>query len=634
MRSIINTTTRIILFLAQVIFFICVGHAQPQPTPLPTAIEPVARFEFDDNFDNATGTSVKGQTSGSPTFVRGLNRRALRLRSGDAVAGLTIEGMGLPSHASRDFSVQYWISTTASSESRMVLLSQKDTENNSLASQKVPGWVFFMSHGSWAWNMGSGERRLTYERDNGEHMPLNDGRWHQLTMTYDSALTEVRLYYDGVNKTIYNLSDSEGFDFTSTQALIVGGTGKTSSARNEIVPAIYDGAEKLQQLVDVFNAFELDKVEPDEFVKLIVEPEVLFDEKVRTRARTLGAEGESFIASMRSADFTQVSQAESALMQNPYTVHQVFSFMDAAPLMKIFSLVDDKVVIDNIAANVFSERERLYPTDFDIDNLAIWERAVSAKEIRDSYSAHFEPVVADHEQSIDSITTGIWNIFHGGLHFSVDEHGWDARLGIAQILDREGIDVLMMQETYSAGDFIAAELGYYFATTVDLDYLNQGSNISVLSRYPIRELLVPEEASFNNVAVRVAISETQDVWVISNWYGMEAFPPVFEFHQSRFADTVTIPVFFGGDFNAVPHIDGGDSPASKVMMSAGFTDAYRSLYPDVGEFPGVTYRNKSRIDQLYYKGTSLHHTSTRLVNSWPAGFPSDHYLLRSVFELR
>ena len=70
------------------------------------------------------------------------------------------------------------------------------------------------------------------------------------------------------------------------------------------------------------------------------------------------------------------------------------------------------------------------------------------------------------------------------------------------------------------------------------------------------------------------------------------------------------------------------------MMSAGFTDAYRSLYPDVGEFPGVTYRNKSRIDQLYYKGTSLHHTSTRLVNSWPAGFPSDHYLLRSVFELR
>lgn len=629
-----NTNTRIILFLALGASFVCGCHAQPQSTPPPTATGPVARFEFDDHFNNATETLITGQTSGSTAFVRGLEHLALRLRSGDAAAAFTIEGDGLPTDANRDFSVQYWIRTTANPESRMVLLSQKDTESNSLASQKVPGWVFYMSGGTWAWNMGSGDRRLTYERDNGEHMPLNDGRWHQLTMTYDSALAEVRLYYDGINKAIYNLSDSEGFDFTSTQPLIVGGTEKKSSARTEIVPTIYDGAEKLQQLIDAFNAFELDNVEPDELVRLVVEPEVLFEEKIRTRAQTLGTESESFIASMRSADFTRVTRAEAELMQNPYTVHQVFSFMDVAPLMHIFSLVDDTIVIDDSAAEVYSERERLYPTDFDIDNLAIWERTVSAEEICESYAVHFDPVVADLEPSIESITTGIWNIFHGGLHFSVDEHGWDARLGIAQILEREGIDVLMMQETYSAGDFIAAELGYYFATTVDLDYLNQGSNISVFSRYPIRELLVPEEASFNNVAVRIAISETQDVWVISNWYGMEAFPTVFEFHQSRFADTAKTPVFFGGDFNAVPHTDGGDSPASEAMQRAGFTDAYRSLYPDVGKFPGVTYRNKSRIDQLYYKGKSLHHKSTRLINSWPAGFPSDHYLLRSVFELR
>ena len=625
-----NPNMRIILFLALVTSLRCGSHAQPPPT----ATGPVARFEFDDNYKSGTGASVTGQTRGSTSFVRGLEHHALRLRSGDAAAGLTIEGMGLTANANRDFSVQYWIRTTADSDSRMVLLSQKDTKNNSLASQKVPGWVFYMSGGTWAWNMGSGERRLTYERDNGEHMPLNDGRWHQLTMTYDSALAEVRLYYDGVNKAIYNLSDSEGFDFTSTQPLIIGGTGQNSNSRQEIVPTIYDGAVKLQQLVDAFNAFELDNVKPDELVRLVVEPEVLFEEKIRARAQTLGAESESFIASMRSTDFTRVSQAESALMQNPYTVHQVFSFMDVAPLMKTYSLVDKKIVIDHVAAEYYSERERLYSTDFDIDNLAIWERAVSAEEIRKSYAVHFEPIIADLEPSIDSITTGIWNIFHGGLHFSVDEHGWDARLGIAQILEREGIDVLMMQETYSAGDFIAAELGYYFATTVDLDYLNQGSNISVFSRYPIRELLVPDDASFHNVAVRIAISETQDVWVISNWYGMEAFPAVFEFHQSRFADTATTPVFFGGDFNAVTHTDGGDSPASKAMLSAGFTDAYRSLYPDVAKFPGVTYRNKSRIDQLYYKGTSLHLKSTRLINSWPAGFPSDHYLLRSVFELR
>lgn len=95
-----------------------------------------------------------------------------------------------------DFSVQYWVRTTIDSERRIVLLSQKEFADNSLASQKGQGWVFCVSDGTWAWNMGSGDRRITYERDNGEHMPVNDGRWHQLTMTYDSALTQVRLYYD------------------------------------------------------------------------------------------------------------------------------------------------------------------------------------------------------------------------------------------------------------------------------------------------------------------------------------------------------------------------------------------------------------------------------------------------------
>ncbi len=59
------------------------------------------------------------------------------------------------------------------------------------------------------------------------------------------------------------------------------------------------------------------------------------------------------------------------------------------------------------------------------------------------------------------------------------------------------IDVVLMQETYSSGDFIAAELGYYFATTSDWDYCFQGANISVLSRYPIEEIFVLPETEFN-----------------------------------------------------------------------------------------------------------------------------------------
>ena len=168
-------------------------------------------------------------------------------------------------------------------------------------------------------------------------------------------------------------------------------------------------------------------------------------------------------------------------------------------------------------------------------------------------------------------------------------------LAIAEMIRDEDIDVVMMQETYSSGDFIAAELGYYFATTVDWDYLNQGANISVLSRYPIEELYVQEDSPFQNVGVKVTISRTQDMYVMSNWYGMQQFPAVFDFHQSRFSESDTIPTLFGGDFNAVPHTDGGDSPASLALLEAGFTDAFRSLYPNVETHPGYSHRSDQKL---------------------------------------
>jgi len=106
-----------------------------------------------------------------------------------------------------------------------VILSQKEFSDKGLKSQHKAGWVLYFSNGTWAWNMGSGDRRLTYERENGQIMPLNDGKWHQLTMTYNHLRSEVRLFYDGDNKVLYKVSDKEGFDFTSTAPLVLGGEG-------------------------------------------------------------------------------------------------------------------------------------------------------------------------------------------------------------------------------------------------------------------------------------------------------------------------------------------------------------------------------------------------------------------------
>jgi endonuclease/exonuclease/phosphatase (EEP) superfamily protein YafD len=307
--------------------------------------------------------------------------------------------------------------------------------------------------------------------------------------------------------------------------------------------------------------------------------------------------------------------------------------MEVAPLAKLYSLVEGRVVVDEAAARAYSARERLAPADFDLDELTVWDRALSREEVRGSYAEHYTPDRDLTPREISTVTVGVWNIFHGGLHFSVEDHGWDSRLAIAQIIEKEGIDVVLMQETYSAGDFIAAELGYHFATTVDWDYLGQGSNISVLSRYPIVELRVPEGAAFMNVAARLALSETQDLWAMSNWYGMNRFGDVAAFHAGRFAASDTTPVVFGGDFNAVPPADGGESLAATTLLGMGFTDAFRSLYPDVGTHPGHSHRGEVRIDQLYYKGQAFENTSTRIISEWPIGFPSDHYLIRVEFAL-
>ncbi len=590
---------------------------------------PIAQFRFEGNSDPISASSVKGAVSGISSFVKSFDGKALSIHADGSSGMFTLDSKQLPFDAKKNFSVQCWIRTTMDANKPAVILSQKEFHDNSLASQKNPGWVLYMYGGTWAWNMGSGKRRITHERDNGKHMPLNDGKWHQLTMTYNSERSEVRLFYDGDNKALYNVSDSVGFDFTNNNPVKAGWQGTNINS----MPEIEKGVGKLQALVDAFNQLGLSKVEPGQFENLIVDPQELFDQKVNEMKLLKGADSSTFMANIKSVDFVPVKKARAELMKNPYTVHQISEFMELAPLLKIYSLVDSKIIMNQQAAQSFIESEKLYRPDFDMDNLAIWERTLSPEEVLNSYAKYFKPQLPVLKQRITSLIAADWNIWHGGKHFTVSKDGWDSRLRIVEMLRKENADVIMMQETYSSGDFIAAELGYYFATTVDWDYLNQGANISVLSRYPIKELYVPKGAPFLNVAVKVAISKTQDIYVMSNWYGMNQFPAVFDFHQSRFQQSDSIPILFAGDFNAVPHTDGGKSPASLKIAEAGFTDSYRNLYPDVKQYPGHSHREEVRIDQLYYKGKGLKNTSVKVVSTWPSGFPSDHFLILSKFEL-
>ena len=323
-------------------------------------------------------------------------------------------------------------------------------------------------------------------------------------------------------------------------------------------------------------------------------------------------------------------------MKNRYTIYQVRDFQDVAPLIKIYSLEDGQIVVNQEIAKEYTKKEKFYYPDFNLDELMIWDRVLTAEEIKGLYSTYYDLEQEGNQDKQDKKSSFIaadWNIHHGGIHNTIEEDGWDSRLRIVEMLEEQKADVIMMQETYSNGDYIAAELGYFFATTVDWDYLNQGSNISVMSRYPIKELHVPPTSTFMNVGVKAELSKNQDIYVMSNWYGMNNFPDVFEFHQDRFSNADEVPIIFAGDFNALPHTDGGDSPASIKMLGSGFTDAFRELYPDVEEYPGHTFHRGRRIDQLYYKGKGLTNKSTKVVSDWTTGFPSDHFMIVTKFDI-
>ena len=126
--------------------------------------------------------------------------------------------------------------------------------------------------------------------------------------------------------------------------------------------------------MDAFNRLGLAEVEAGEFASLIVDPRGLFDSKIEDAAGRLDLDAEraAFLRSMESVDFEPVRESESDLMSNPYTVHQVMNFMDTAPLLKVFSLVDGVVTIDQSAAREFAARERLDPPNFDMDDLEVW----------------------------------------------------------------------------------------------------------------------------------------------------------------------------------------------------------------------------------------------------------------------
>lgn len=269
-------------------------------------------------------------------------------------------------------------------------------------------------------------------------------------------------------------------------------------------------------------------------------------------------------------------------------------------------------------------------------------------------------------RSVSDIKIMAFNIYHGG-HELGQEVGVNR---VIEVIKNSGADVIGMIETYGSGAIIADALGYYF-------YL-RSSNLSIMSKYPIKETYDLFD-SFNCSGASLQVSRTQTINYINLWLD---YRPITNDqllnHESienilagewemRAKQLQTIlgnmkpllqqdevPLIVSGDFNSDSHLDWGENtknlnghkgyviewPTSKLMLSTGFKDSYRELYPDVIKYPCLTWSTMAknelqyRIDFIYYKGKGMKVLNSEMIDEHRVRFPSDHAALMTTFKIK
>jgi len=268
-------------------------------------------------------------------------------------------------------------------------------------------------------------------------------------------------------------------------------------------------------------------------------------------------------------------------------------------------------------------------------------------------------------QEPESLRVMSWNIWHGGK-----EDG--AEVGVQRVVDiirQSNADVIAMQETYGSGEKIAEALGFHFCP--------RGTNVSLLSRYPVLEDISVFEP-FKCVGGIVELPSKQRVACYSIWlpYAAEIWAPgtrdvndpksmlaacqpshddlqaIWKQIEQRLADPKynDVPIIIAGDFNSMSHRDYiasakddyqavVDWPTSHVLTEAGFRDSWRELRPEVDRMRDSTWtprfpeQQQDRIDYIYYRGKHLQATDVQRINTHAKKFPSDHAAVVTQFAL-
>ena len=282
------------------------------------------------------------------------------------------------------------------------------------------------------------------------------------------------------------------------------------------------------------------------------------------------------------------------------------------------------------------------------------------------------------------LTVLSWNIWHG-VHSKT--YGQKACDGIIGVLKKSQADVILMVETYGSAPMVADSLGYNYHLISD--------NLCIYSRYPIvKKYAFPDQiGTFNFGGVEIDMDGTPvrlfDTWIhylpdmrlvptdkteeeILAWDDAgtrdEEIRKIISVLKPMIAETDSIPLIMGGDFNSHSHLDWTEAnkdlynhggavvnwTVSKEIAAASFKDSFREINSDPVKNIGTTWltdadsletvNRQDRIDFIYYQGKTIQATESECYDNILGEtfsfkgedffYASDHGFVLTTFKIK
>jgi len=263
------------------------------------------------------------------------------------------------------------------------------------------------------------------------------------------------------------------------------------------------------------------------------------------------------------------------------------------------------------------------------------------------------------------------------LTLNIRNDAGDRLPGIVDLIKRSGADVVGLQEVDASGPEIAKRLGFRYARF--------DSDTAVVSRYEIApgpgpsavKVLPPGGAAVTFVDVHLFHKPYQPYQLLGIPYEdgrfihteAEAIAEARAARIDQVESTVAAlakddgPIVLVGDFNEPSYLDWTERtasakrhpipvawPATKTFADAGFSDSFRTLFPDEMAKPGFTWTpgldpadpkdHADRIDFVLFRGTRIKPESawvvgedSRYADLVIAPYPTDHRGVLVLFDV-